>query len=59
MSHLPSLSKPTATALIAISSVAVYVLEDTIGNTATKLLHLGSVATWLGTQIWVTFVAGT
>jgi len=58
VSHLPSLSKPAATALIAISSVAVYVLEDTIGHTATKLLHLGSVATWFGTQIWVTFVAG-
>ena len=58
VSHLPALSKPVATALIAASSGALFMFEDKIGNTPVKLMHLGCFATWFGTQIWVTFVAG-
>ena len=58
MSHLPSLSKPASTALIALSSASVYMFEDKIGNTLTKFLHLGSISAWFGTQLWVTFAAG-
>lgn len=58
VSYLPALNKPAATAIIAVTSASLYLFEDRIGNTASKLLHIGSIATWFGTQIWVTFVAG-
>ena len=59
LSNMPALDKPTCTAIIAGTSAILYICEENIGNTAMKFLHLGSISTWFGTQIWVTFVAGT
>ena len=44
----------------AVTAVAVYYPDQSEAPTSqlTKFLHLGSFATWLGTQFWVTFIAG-
>eukprot|EP00795_Rhopilema_esculentum_P008473 gene8473-14464_t len=58
ISYLPSINKPKATVIIAIFSGILYAFPAKIGDEFMKLLHLGSFATFFGTQFWVTLVSG-
>eukprot|EP00112_Aurelia_sp_Birch-Aquarium-sp1_P002423 Seg1268.10 transcript_id=Seg1268.10/GoldUCD/mRNA.D3Y31 product="Transmembrane protein 205" protein_id=Seg1268.10/GoldUCD/D3Y31 len=58
ISHLPSVDKPTASAIIASTAGGIYFFADKMSESSMKVLHLGSYSIWFGTQFWVTFVAG-
>ena len=58
ISHLPSIDKPTGSAIIASTAGGIYFFADKMSESGMKVLHLGSFSIWFGTQFWVTFVAG-
>ena len=58
ISHLPSVDKPTGSAIIASTAGGLYYFADKMSESSMKVLHLGSFSIWFGTQFWVTFVAG-